>query len=54
MHGVVMIPSKSAKEVIEEAKKIAAKESILIQASQKPGFNMDRLREAWIGILEIH
>ena len=54
MHGAVVIPSTSAKEVIEEAKKIAAKESILIQASQKPGFNMDRLREAWKGMSEIH
>ena len=54
MHGAVVIPSISAKEVIEEAKKIAAKESILIQASQKPGFNMDRLREAWKGMSEIH
>ena len=54
MHGAVLIPSKSAKKVIEEAKKIAAKESILIQASQKPGFNMDRLREAWRGMSEIH
>ena len=54
MHGAVVIPSKSAKKVIEEAKKIAAKESILIQASQKPGFNMDRLREAWKGMAEIH
>ena len=54
MHGAVVIPSKSAKKVIEEAKKIAAKESILIQASQKPGFNMDRLREAWKGMSEIH
>ena len=54
MHGAVVIPSTSAKEVIEEAKKIAAKESILIQASQKPGFNMDRLREAWKGMAEIH
>ena len=54
MHGAVVIPSKFAKKVIEEAKKIAAKESILIQASQKPGFNMDRLREAWKGMAEIH
>ena len=54
MHGAVVIPSKSAKKVIEEAKKIAAKESILIQASQKPGFNMDRLREAGKGMAEIH
>ena len=51
MHGAVVIPSKFAKKVIEEAKIIAAKESILIQ---EPGFNMDRLREAWKGMDEIH
>ena len=54
MHGAVVVPKESAEEVIESAKKIAAKESILIQASQKPGFNMDRLREAWQGMAEIH
>ena len=54
MHGAVVIPSKSAKDVIEEAKKIAAKERILITASQQPGFNMEKMREAWKGMTEIH
>ena len=54
MHGAVVIPSKSAKDVIEEAKKIAAKERILITASQQPGFNMKKMREAWKGMTEIH
>ena len=54
VEAIVVNESTGAKEVIEEAKKIAAKESILIQASQKPGFNLDRLREAWKGMDEIH
>jgi len=54
MHGAVVIPSKSAGAVIEAAKKIAAKERILITAAQQPGFNMKKIREAWKGMAEIH
>ncbi len=54
MHGAVVIPSKAAGAVIEEAKKIAAKERILITAAQQPGFNMKKMREAWKGMTEIH
>jgi|TARA_B110000116_G_C16265035_1_gene328270 regulator of RNase E activity RraA len=54
MHGAVVIPSKDATTVIEEAKKIAAKEGFLITASQQPGFNMKKMREAWKGMTEIH
>jgi hypothetical protein len=31
-----------------------ARERIVIEASQKPGFNMEKLREAWKGQTEIH
>ena len=54
LHGAVVIPTISAKKVIDESKKIQTKEKILIQASQKSGFNIERLREAWKSMEEIH
>lgn len=54
MHGAVVIPIADAGAVVEEAVRIMAKERIVIEASQKPGFDMDRLREAWKGQTEIH
>ena len=54
MHGAVVIPDESAEGVIEAAKVIAAKERILINAAQQPGFNMEKMREAWKGMAEIH
>jgi regulator of RNase E activity RraA len=53
-HGAVVIPVKDAAAVIEEAAKIMARERIVIEASQKPGFNMEKLREAFAGMAEIH
>jgi regulator of RNase E activity RraA len=54
MHGAIVIPEDDADAIVEEAVKIMAKESIVIEASQKPGFNMDKLRAAWKGQTEIH
>ncbi|MBT4162525.1 MAG: RraA family protein [Gammaproteobacteria bacterium] len=53
-HGAVVIPLEAAPAVIEAAETIMAKERIVIDASQKPGFNMQKLREAWKGMAEIH
>ena len=53
-HGAVVIPIEDTEAVVEEAVRIMAKERIVIEASQQPGFNMDRLREAWKGQTEIH
>ena len=53
-HGAVVVPAGDAAAVVEEAARIAAKEQIVISAAQQPGFNMDRLREAWKGQTEIH
>lgn len=54
MHGAVVIPLDDAASIVEEAARIMAKERIVIEASQQPGFNMDKLREAWEGQSEIH
>jgi len=53
-HGAVVIPVDSAQNVVDEAKKLMARERILIDAAKKPGFNMDKMREAWAGMAEIH
>lgn len=54
MHGAVVVPAQHVEAVIAEAKKIIARERIVIDASQEPGFNMERLRAAWKGMAEIH
>lgn len=53
-HGAVVVPVDKAEPVIEAATKIMARERILIEASQQPGFDMDKMREAWKGMSEIH
>jgi len=54
MHGAVVIPLEDAPSVITEAVKITARERIVIRASQRPGFNLEKLREAFAGMAEIH
>ncbi len=53
-HGAVVIPIESAAAVIDEAKKIMARERIVIEASQQPGFNLAKLKAAFKGMAEIH
>lgn len=53
-HGAVVVPVADAAAVVEEAAKIMAREKIIISAAQQPGFNMEKLREAWKGMAEIH
>ena len=54
MHGAVVIPLASAESVVEEARKIMSRERILIEAAKAPGFNMEKMRQAWAGMAEIH
>ena len=54
MHGSVVFPVEDSEAIDEEAKMIIARERVVIEASQKPGFNMGKLREAWKGQTEIH
>ena len=53
-HGAVVIPLDSAQAVANEAKKIMARERNLIDAAKQPGFNMEKMRQAWAGMAEIH
>jgi hypothetical protein len=54
MHGAVVVPQDGIQEIVEMAQKIFDKERILINASQQPGFNMEKLREAWKNMAEFH
>ena len=53
-HGAVVIPLDVASQVRAAADKVAAREAVVIKASQQPGFNMEKLRKAWKGMSEIH
>ena len=46
-HGAVVVPWEVAEQVAEAAAQIARREAVIISAAQKPGFNIDRLREAF-------
>jgi regulator of RNase E activity RraA len=46
-HGAVVIPWDVADKVLEAAREIFAREAVIISAAQQPGFNMDKLRQAW-------
>jgi regulator of RNase E activity RraA len=54
LHGAVVIPLESAQNVVDEAAKIMARERILIDAAKQPGFNIEKMQEAWAGMAEIH
>lgn len=53
-HGAVVIPHDVAEDVPGAAAAIARREAVIIQASQEPGFDMARLRQAWGDAAEIH
>ena len=53
-HGAVVVPEDVAVDVPEAAAMIARREGVIIRAAQAPGFNMERLREAWGEAAEVH
>lgn len=54
MHGACVIPMENAAAVVEEAARIQARERILISASQEPGFSVEKIRDAYKSMAEIH
>ncbi|MAI41332.1 MAG: acyl transferase [Gammaproteobacteria bacterium] len=54
MHGACVIPEGMERSIIEEAKRISAQEAILIKESKKVGFNVDKIRDAYKRMAEIH
>ena len=53
-HGAVVIPIEVAVKIPEAAAAIARREAVLIKAAQEPGFNIERLRQAWGDQDEVH
>ena len=53
-HGAVVIPINDAANVVEEAQRIMARERILIEASQQPGFSVEKIKEAQQRMADIH
>lgn len=53
-HGAVVIPHEVAEAIPQAADAIARQERVIISAAQEPGFNMDRLRQAWGDAAEVH
>ena len=54
MHGACVIPTEIAEDVVAEAARIAEQEAILIGASKEPGFNVDKIKEAYKRMADIH
>ena len=54
MHGSVVIPIEDAANVVEEAARIAARERVLITAAQQPGFSVEKIKEAYKQMADIH
>jgi regulator of RNase E activity RraA len=53
-HGAVVVPADVVKLIPAAADLIARREKVLIDASKTPGFSIDRLRQAFSEIAEIH
>jgi len=53
-HGAVVIPHDVAQGVLAAARRLQARERVIIEAARKPGFNIERLREAQGRAAEIH
>jgi len=53
-HGAVVIPAEVVKLLPAAAVLIARREKVIIEASKSPGFSIDRLRDAFDEVAEIH
>ena len=53
-HGAVVIPPEAVAEIPKAAALLARREKVIIDASKQPGFSVDRLRQAFAEVEEIH
>jgi regulator of RNase E activity RraA len=53
-HGAVVIPPEAMKEIPQAAALLGRREKVLIEASKKSGFSIERLRQAFREVEEIH
>jgi regulator of RNase E activity RraA len=53
-HGAVVIPPEAIKQIPAAAELLARREKVIIDASKRPGFSVDRLRQAFKEQEDIH
>ena len=53
-HGAVAIPPDAIAEIPKAAALLARREKVIIDASKQPGFSIERLRQAFAEVEEIH
>ena len=53
-HGAVVVPAQVIKLIPAAADLIAQREKVLIDASRSPDFSIDRLRQAFAEVFQIH
>jgi regulator of RNase E activity RraA len=53
-HGAVVVPAEAVKAIVAAAALIARREKVLIDASKRPDFSIERLRQALAESAEIH
>jgi regulator of RNase E activity RraA len=53
-HGAVVIPPDAITEIPKAAALLARREKVIIDASKQPGFSIERLRQAFAEVEEIH
>jgi regulator of RNase E activity RraA len=53
-HGAVVVPAEVIKLIPAAADLIAQREKVLIDASKSPGFSIDRLRQAFAEVFQVH
>jgi regulator of RNase E activity RraA len=53
-HGAVVIPPEAVKDIPQAAALLGRREKVLIDASKRPGFSLERLRQSFREVDEIH
>ena len=53
-HGAVVVPAEVIKLIPAAADLIAQREKVLIDASKSPDFSIDRLRQTFAEVFQVH
>ena len=53
-HGAVVVPAEVIKLIPAAAELIAQREKVLIDAAKSPDFSIDRLRQAFAEVFQVH
>ena len=53
-HGAVVVPAEVIKVIPAAAELIAQREKVLIDAAKSPDFSIDRLRQPFAEVFQVH